>query len=132
MRTEALPGDHAPWPKSLRYPADSGRPADPAGGVRFPERGPTLQNLIDRIRSRKLRAEVVQVVASRLPNRSHRPGLSSTHSRMALAKYHARSNAEFSASVFSTRSAIAGRSLVILAGLPVVAAQFHVIITAGE
>jgi len=62
--------------------------------------GTTLQNLIERIRSRRLRAEVVQVVASR-PRigaiaRAEEAGIP-----LALANHHARTRAEFSASVFA-------------------------------
>ena len=61
--------------------------------------GTTLQNLIDRIRSRKLRAEIVQVVASR-PRIGAIARAEAARIPLALANYHARSNAEFSASVF--------------------------------
>jgi len=62
--------------------------------------GTTLQNLIQRIRSRRLKAEVVQVVASR-PRigaiaRAEEAGIP-----LALANHHARTRAEFSASVFA-------------------------------
>jgi len=62
--------------------------------------GTTLQNLIQRIRSRRLRAEVVQVVASR-PRigaiaRAEEAGIP-----LALANHHARTRTEFSASVFA-------------------------------
>ena len=61
--------------------------------------GTTLQNLIDRIRMGRLMAEVVQVVASR----PRIPAIARAESAgipLALAKYNARSRAEFSASVF--------------------------------
>ena len=61
--------------------------------------GTTLQNLIDRIRSRKLRAEVVQVVASR-PRIGAIARAEAARIPLALANYHARSNTEFSTSVF--------------------------------
>jgi phosphoribosylglycinamide formyltransferase-1 len=76
--------------------------------------GTTLQNLIQRIRSRRLKAEVVQVVASRprigAIGRAEAAGIP-----LALANFHARSRAEFSASVFdSIRHS--NCDLVILAG----------------
>jgi phosphoribosylglycinamide formyltransferase-1 len=61
--------------------------------------GTTLQNLIDRIKSRKLRAEIVQVVASR-PRIGAIERAEAARIPLALANYHARSTAEFSASVF--------------------------------
>ncbi len=76
--------------------------------------GTTLQNLIDRIRSRKLRAEVVQVVASR-PRIGAIARAEAARIPLALAKYHARSNAEFSASVFDPIRH-SGSELVVLAG----------------
>jgi phosphoribosylglycinamide formyltransferase-1 len=76
--------------------------------------GTTLQNLIDRIRTRKLRAELVQVVASR-PRIGAIARAEAARIPLALANYQARSIAEFSASVFNpirhSRS-----ELVILAG----------------
>jgi phosphoribosylglycinamide formyltransferase 1 len=76
--------------------------------------GTTLQNLIDRIRSRRLKAEVVQVVASRprigAIGRAEAAGVP-----LALANYNARSKTEFSTSVFEPiRHSKA--DLVILAG----------------
>ena len=76
--------------------------------------GTTLQNLIDQIRACRLKAEVVQVVASR-PRigaiaRAEAAGLP-----LALANYNARSKTEFSNSVFEPiRHSKA--DLVILAG----------------
>jgi phosphoribosylglycinamide formyltransferase-1 len=61
--------------------------------------GTTLQNLIQRIRSRRLKAEVVQVVASR-PRIGAIARAEAAGIPLALANYHARSRAEFSASVF--------------------------------
>jgi phosphoribosylglycinamide formyltransferase-1 len=76
--------------------------------------GTTLQNLIDRIRSRKLRAEIVQVVASR-PRIGAIARAEAARIPLALASYNSRSKTEFSASVFDpirrSRS-----DLVILAG----------------
>jgi phosphoribosylglycinamide formyltransferase-1 len=61
--------------------------------------GTTLQNLIDRIRVRRLRAEIVQVVASRprigAISRAEAAGIP-----LALASRTAGSTSEFSASVF--------------------------------
>ncbi len=76
--------------------------------------GTTLQNLIDRIRSRRLVAQIVQVVASRprigAIDRAAEAGIP-----MALANRNARSRTEFSASVFDPiRHSQA--DLVILAG----------------
>lgn len=76
--------------------------------------GTTLQNLIDRIKSRKLRAEIVQVVASR-PCIGAIVRAEAVRIPLALANYHARSTAEFSESVFNP--ILHSRSdLVILAG----------------
>jgi len=61
--------------------------------------GTTLQNLIQRIRSRRLKAEIVQVVASR-PRIGAIARAEAAGIPLALANYHARSRAEFSASVF--------------------------------
>jgi phosphoribosylglycinamide formyltransferase-1 len=61
--------------------------------------GTTLQNLVQRIRSRKLNAEVVQVVASR-PRIGAIARAEAAGIPLALANYHAKSKAEFSASVF--------------------------------
>jgi phosphoribosylglycinamide formyltransferase 1 len=61
--------------------------------------GTTLQNLIDLIRARRLRAQIVQVVASRprigAISRAEAAGIP-----LALASQTAQSSAEFSASVF--------------------------------
>jgi len=76
--------------------------------------GTTLQNLIDQIKKRRLRAEVVQVVASR-PRIGAIARAEAAHIPLALANYHSRSKTEFSASVFEPiRHAKA--DLVILAG----------------
>ncbi len=61
--------------------------------------GTTLQNLIDRIRTRRLLADVVQVVASR-PRIGAIARAEAAAIPLALASYNARSRAEFSASVF--------------------------------
>ncbi len=61
--------------------------------------GTTLQNLIQRIRSGRLKAEVVQVVASR-PRIGAIARAEAAGIPLALANYHARSRSEFSASVF--------------------------------
>jgi phosphoribosylglycinamide formyltransferase-1 len=61
--------------------------------------GTTLQNLIDCIRTGRLRAQVVQVVASR-PRIGAIARAEAAGIPLALAKYNARSLAEFSASVF--------------------------------
>ncbi len=76
--------------------------------------GTTLQNLIDRIKSRKLRAEIVHVVASR-PRIGAIARAEAARIPLALANYHARSTAEFSASVFDPIRH-SGSELVILAG----------------
>ena len=76
--------------------------------------GTTLQNLIDRIRSRKLRAEIVQVVASR-PRIGAIARAEAARIPLALAKYNARSNLEFSKSVFEAIRH-SHSELVILAG----------------
>jgi phosphoribosylglycinamide formyltransferase-1 len=76
--------------------------------------GTTLQNLIDRIRSRKLRAEIVQVVASR-PRIGAIARAEAARIPLALAKYNARSNTEFSKSVFDAIRH-SHSELVILAG----------------
>src|SRR5271170_4177873 len=76
--------------------------------------GTTLQNLINRIRSRRLKAEIVQVVASR-PRIGAIARAEAAGIPLALASYNAHSRTEFSASVFEpirhTRA-----DLVILAG----------------
>src|SRR5436309_8617005 len=61
--------------------------------------GTTLQNLIDQIRARRLRAEIVQVVASR-PRIGAIARAEAAGSPLALANRNARSRTEFSASVF--------------------------------
>ncbi len=76
--------------------------------------GTTLQNLIDRIRSRKLNAQIVQAVASR-PRIGAIARAEAAGIPMALANRNARSRTEFSASVFDPiRHSQA--DLVILAG----------------
>ena len=76
--------------------------------------GTTLQNLIDRIRSRRLKAEIVQVVASR-PRIGAIARAEAAGIPLALANYNARSRTEFSTSVFEPiRHSKA--DLVILAG----------------
>jgi phosphoribosylglycinamide formyltransferase-1 len=76
--------------------------------------GTTLQNLIDQIRSRRLQAEVVQVVASR-PRIGAIARAEDARIPLALANYNARSPTEFSTSVFEPiRHSKA--DLVILAG----------------
>jgi phosphoribosylglycinamide formyltransferase-1 len=96
----------------LRDPPITGTPIRLA--VCVSGEGTTLQNLIDRIKSRKLRAEIVQVVASR-PRIGAIARAEAARLPLALANYNARSATEFSASVFNpirhSRS-----ELVILAG----------------
>ena len=76
--------------------------------------GTTLQNLIDQIRARRLRAEIVQVVASR-PRIGAIARAEAAGIPLALANRNARSRTEFSASVFEPiRHSSA--DLVILAG----------------
>jgi phosphoribosylglycinamide formyltransferase-1 len=76
--------------------------------------GTTLQNLIDQIRTRRLAAEIVQVVASR-PRIGAIARAEAAKIPLALAHYHTRSRTEFSASVFEPiRHCHA--DLVILAG----------------
>jgi phosphoribosylglycinamide formyltransferase-1 len=76
--------------------------------------GTTLQNLIDLIRSRRLRAEVVQVVASR-PRIGAIARAEAARIPLALASRNARSISELSASVFEPiRHSTA--DLVVLAG----------------
>ena len=76
--------------------------------------GTTLQNLIDLIRARRLRAEIVQVVASR-PRIGAIARADAAGIPLALANRNARSRTEFSASVFDPiRHSRA--DLVILAG----------------
>ncbi len=98
--------------ESLRDPPMTGAPIRLA--VCVSGEGTTLQNLIDRIRSRKLRAEIVQVVASR-PRIGAIARAEAARIPLALANYHARSTAEFSASVFNPIRHC-GSELVILAG----------------
>ncbi len=61
--------------------------------------GTTLQNLIDLIRARKLKASIVQVVASR-PRIGAIPKAEAARIPLALASRTAKTRAEFSASVF--------------------------------
>jgi formyltetrahydrofolate-dependent phosphoribosylglycinamide formyltransferase len=61
--------------------------------------GTTLQNLIDRIRARQLKADVVQVVASR-PRIGAIARAEAAGIPLALANRNARSTSAFSASVF--------------------------------
>jgi phosphoribosylglycinamide formyltransferase 1 len=61
--------------------------------------GTTLQNLIDRIRARKLKAEIVQVIASR-PRIGAIARAGAARIPLALANRNARGRTEFSASVF--------------------------------
>jgi phosphoribosylglycinamide formyltransferase-1 len=76
--------------------------------------GTTLQNLIDRIRSRRLSAQIVQVVASR-PRIGAIARAEAAGIPLALASRTARSRTEFSASVFDPiRHSQA--DLVVLAG----------------
>jgi phosphoribosylglycinamide formyltransferase 1 len=76
--------------------------------------GTTLQNLIDQVKKRRLKAEIVQVVASR-PRIGAIARAEAAHIPLALANYNSRSKTEFSNSVFEPiRHAKA--DLVILAG----------------
>jgi len=76
--------------------------------------GTTLQNLIELIRSRRLNAQIVQVVASR-PRIGAIARAEGAGIPLALANRNARSRAEFSASVFDpVRHSKA--DLVVLAG----------------
>ena len=76
--------------------------------------GTTLQNLIDQIRSRRLNAQIVQVVASR-PRIGAIARAEAAGIPLALANRNARSRTDFSASVFDPiRHSKA--DLVILAG----------------
>jgi phosphoribosylglycinamide formyltransferase 1 len=76
--------------------------------------GTTLQNLIDQIRARRLKAEVVQVVASR-PRIGAIARAEAAGIPLALANYNARTKTEFTSSVFEPiRHSKA--DLVILAG----------------
>jgi phosphoribosylglycinamide formyltransferase-1 len=76
--------------------------------------GTTLQNLIDQIRLRRLKAEVVQVVASR-PRIGAIARAEAARIPLALASYHARSRTEFSNSVFEPIRH-SNADLVVLAG----------------
>jgi phosphoribosylglycinamide formyltransferase-1 len=76
--------------------------------------GTTLQNLIDQIRARRLRAEIVKVVASR-PRIGAIARAEAAGIPLALADRNARSRAEFSASVFEPIRH-SNADLVILAG----------------
>jgi phosphoribosylglycinamide formyltransferase-1 len=76
--------------------------------------GTTLQNLIDRIRARRLKAEIVQVVASR-PRIGAIARAEAAGIPLALANHHSRSRTEFSASVFDPISH-SRSELVILGG----------------
>jgi phosphoribosylglycinamide formyltransferase 1 len=76
--------------------------------------GTTLQNLIDRIKARKLKAEIVQVIASR-PRIGAIARAEAARIPLALASRNARGRTEFSTSVFEPiRHSKA--DLVILAG----------------
>jgi phosphoribosylglycinamide formyltransferase-1 len=99
-------------PEELRYPPIVGPPIRLA--VCVSGEGTTLQNLIDRIRTRKLRAEIVQVVASR-PRIGAIARAEAARIPLALAKYNARSNTEFSKSVFDAIRH-SHSELVVLAG----------------
>ena len=61
--------------------------------------GTTLQNLIDQVQARRLKAEIVQVVASR-PRIGAIARAEAARIPLALANRNARSRTEFSASVF--------------------------------
>jgi phosphoribosylglycinamide formyltransferase 1 len=76
--------------------------------------GTTLQNLIDLIKSKRLKAQIVQVVASR-PRIGAIARAEAARLPLALAQYNARSQREFSASVFGPIRH-RGADLVILAG----------------
>src|SRR6516225_9230151 len=76
--------------------------------------GTTLQNLIDQIQTRRLRAEIVQVVASR-PRIGAIAHAEAARLPLALANRNARSRSEFSASVFEP-IAHSRADLVILGG----------------
>jgi phosphoribosylglycinamide formyltransferase 1 len=76
--------------------------------------GTTLQNLIDQIQTRRLRAEIVQVVASR-PRIGAIARAEAARLPLALANRNARSRSEFSASVFEP-IAHSRADLVILGG----------------
>ncbi len=76
--------------------------------------GTTLQNLIDQIRSKRLSAEIVQVVASR-PRIEAIPKAEAARIPLALARQTAHSSADFSASVFDPIR-LSRADLVILGG----------------
>jgi phosphoribosylglycinamide formyltransferase-1 len=76
--------------------------------------GTTLQNLIDQIRSRRLRAELVQVVANR-PRIGAIARAEAAGIPLALANRNAQSISEFSSSVFGPIRH-SGADLVILGG----------------
>lgn len=76
--------------------------------------GTTLQNLIELIRSRRLNAQIVQVVASR-PRIGAIARAEAAGIPLALANRNARSRAEFSASVFDP-ARHSKADLVVLAG----------------
>jgi phosphoribosylglycinamide formyltransferase-1 len=98
--------------KSPRNPPIAGLPIRLA--VCVSGEGTTLQNLINRIRSRRLKAEIVQVVASK-PRIGAIARAEAAGIPLALASYNARSRTEFSNSVFEPiRHSKA--DLVILAG----------------
>jgi phosphoribosylglycinamide formyltransferase 1 len=77
-------------------------------------RGTTLQNLIDQIRNRRLRAELVQVVANR-PRIGAIARAEAAGIPLALANRNAQSISEFSSSVFEPIRH-SGADLVILGG----------------
>ncbi len=98
--------------KAPRNPPIAGLPIKLA--VCVSGEGTTLQNLIDRIRSRRLKAEIVQVVASK-PRIGAIARAEAAGIPLALAHYNARTKTEFSTSVFEPiRHSQA--DLVILAG----------------
>jgi phosphoribosylglycinamide formyltransferase 1 len=76
--------------------------------------GTTLQNLIEQIRSRRLDAQIVQVIASR-PRIGAIARASAAGIPQALANRNARSRTEFSTSVFDPIRH-SGADLVVLAG----------------
>jgi phosphoribosylglycinamide formyltransferase-1 len=76
--------------------------------------GTTLQNLIDRIRSKRLRAELVQVVANR-PRIGAIARAEAAGIPLALANRNAQSISEFASSVFGPIRH-SGADLVILGG----------------
>ena len=90
------------------------RSADPPGGLRL-RRGTTLQNLIDRIRARRLAARSFKC-REPAADRGDRTRAEAAGIPLALANHNARSRQRSSASRFSGRSATAGADLVILGG----------------